>query len=190
MRQGPFDRTSAELLELLLPHVQSALRTRRMLAAAAGRAARAEAALDAVVTPTFLLNAQNRVVYRNCAGEALLAAADGLEIRGQRLVAGDRRSNEALQSAIHAATMAGSALPSRPLGAVALIRPSGKQCLRAIVSPLRVASELLPWVQLKAILHKTGVGRQSELLRLLMSLPRRYSGATAAAARRRHPDEW
>jgi DNA-binding CsgD family transcriptional regulator len=229
LRQGPFDRASTALLELLLPHVQSALRTRRVLAAAADRAARAEAALDAVATPTFLLNVHSRVVHRNAAAEALLAAADGLAIRERRLAARDPRSHEALQAAIHAAVRAGSALPSRPPGAVAIARPSGKQPLQAIISPLRLSGELLPAhalvlvadpertydlpgdvlktlygltpseaeianallagrsvaeiaelrrvtegtlrVQLKTILHKTGVRRQGELLRLLMSLP-------------------
>jgi DNA-binding CsgD family transcriptional regulator/PAS domain-containing protein len=240
LRQGPFDQSSAQLLELLLPHVQSALRTRRVLAAAGDRAARAEAALDAVATPTFLLDARSRVVHHNAAAEALLASADGLALRERSLVARDPRSHEALQAAIHAAVTAGSALPSRPSGAVAIARPSGRHHLQAIVSPLRISGELLPAhalvlvadpertgdlpgdvlrtlygltpseaeianallsgrsvaeiaqlrrvtegtlrVQLKTLLHKTGARRQGELLRLLMSLPRRASEAPDISA--------
>lgn len=229
-QQKPFDRLSTELFELLLPHIQTALKTRRALALANVRSLRAEMALDSAADACFILNGGGKVVHFNRAAEILIQLQDGLSIKKDKLSTADTATQNALQTLIASAASASGALLSQPGGTMALLRPSGKQPFYAAVSPLRlpimtapahvlvvvtdpevsasfpdvilktlfgltsaetqIANALLTGlsveeiaelrsvtpgtlrVQLKAIFQKTNTRRQSELVRLLRSLPR------------------
>lgn len=229
-QQKPFTQSSLELLELLLPHVQAALKTRRTLALLNVRSSRAEAALDSAAGPCFILNAAGKVVHHNRAADLLLEVQDGLSIRQERLITQDATTQNRLQALIASAASASGALLSQPGGSMALPRPSGKRPFYAAVLPFRlpimtapthvlvvvadpeascsfpdiilkslfgltpaeteIANALLAGlsvdeiaelrsvtpgtlrVQLKAIFQKTNTRRQSELVRLIQSLPR------------------
>lgn len=230
VRQKPFDRSSERFLELLLPHLQSALRTRRALTACITRARLSERALDASRTATIILDAHARIVHCNAAAAELLRQGDGIVARGGGVAASDHTHNGRLRALIATASAAGGGTPFRPGGAMTLPRSSRKRPLYILVSPLRVDEALIPAhvlvqvgdperqttlpghvlrplyqltpseaeianalvagrsvdeiaelrgvtsgtvrIQLKTILQKTGARRQSELMRLLLSIPR------------------
>lgn len=124
-----------ELLRLLMPHVQTALRVRQMIGEADMRANTAEALLDASPTASLLLDASGDVLYANAAAQAMVEEADGLRLVGGRLapVAGRHRQTlEALVASAVKGTESG--------GAVALDRRSGKRALQVLVSAFHSGS--------------------------------------------------
>ena len=227
-QQKPFDRDTVQFLNMLLPHLQAALRMRHVLGTANGRVACAEAALDTSPAASFILNASGQVKHLNKAAEVLIRTRDGVALLKDRLIATELLAQTRLQELIEfAATVSGAGL-SFPGGAVLLPRASGKRPLHALVMPLRlpadspahvlmrvtdpeapashsaailasfygftraetdIANSLLAGLsieeiaalrevsagtvrqQVKSILNKTGASRQSELIRLLMTLP-------------------
>jgi DNA-binding CsgD family transcriptional regulator len=229
--QGPMDAESVRLLELLIPHLQSALEIRHALGITHQRLAGAEAIANASSTAAFILNRRGYVVHRNAAASALLAEEGLLTIEDGALVAADGASRLELQ-AIITKTCTRSVAPSDTwqTNAIALSCPDGQRSLQLLATPLPIApgvssgAEVLLLVtnpgkqvsfpdgiltelyaltfseveiangllmgyslheiaslrhvstgtvrnQLKTILSKTGTVRQSDLVRLLMSLP-------------------
>jgi len=136
--QKPFEPSDLEFLELLFPHIQAALNTRRALLQLDARAARADAVLDVAPGAVFILDSRGKVVQRNLAAESLLSLRDGLSTRQDRLVAGHAPTHAQLQALITSAVGAGSATLSHPGGAIAVPRPSGKRPFYAAVFPLRL----------------------------------------------------
>lgn len=86
---------------MLLPHVAAAIRLQAKLEGY-GRSV-ALGALEAVAMPAFLLSATGRLVALTTAAEAVVAEAGILRLRGRKIDAVDRRSNERLQAAIRLA---------------------------------------------------------------------------------------
>jgi DNA-binding CsgD family transcriptional regulator/PAS domain-containing protein len=80
LEQGPMHRDANRLLEMLLPHVRSAMEIRYALGAVEARAKGAEAMADASRTATFLLTGRGEVVHRNAAAAELLERRDGLAL--------------------------------------------------------------------------------------------------------------
>ncbi|HEX4024282.1 MAG TPA: hypothetical protein VHX52_06195 [Steroidobacteraceae bacterium] len=229
LQQKPFDAESVQLLNLLLPHIQSALRTQHVLAASTARAGRAESVLDTVAAAAFILNGRGRIVHQNLAAESLLRLQDGLGAREKQLYAAEPLIHGKLQALIASAAAASGATLCQPGGVIGLPRPSGKRSFQVMVLPLRlpgafvaahvlvlvgdpdqapnfseavlggfygltraeveIANALLSGrtveqiadkrgvtdgtlrVQLKTIFQKTDTRRQSDLLKLLLSLP-------------------
>lgn len=232
-QQEPFEKSTLELLKLLLPHIQAALKTRRALALANVRASRSEAALDAAASACFILHSSGKVLHLNQSAEELIQRQVGLKLVQNRLVANETVQNRALQALVASAASAGGAAPAQPGGMLALHRAAGQRPLYVTVLPLRlpvatapthvlvlvtdpestanypeamlkelfgltpaeaeIANALLAGfsvdeiaelrrvtpgtlrIQLKTIFQKTNTRRQSELIRLLQSLPRPLS---------------
>lgn len=231
-RQGEMPKESDKLLQLLIPHLRSALAMSHALQAARERGLLVEAALGATPTAVILLGADRCLLHMNEAAERLARGQDGVRFQRNRLVASDTSRQNRLEALIALASAASGAAPAQPGGAISLPRPSGKRPLQALVSPLRLATqgqspsarvlvlitdpeasvdvprEILSvlygltssevevangllaglsleqiaavrevsWgtvrTQIKSLMHKTGTRRQSELIRLLLSLPK------------------
>jgi DNA-binding CsgD family transcriptional regulator/PAS domain-containing protein len=229
--EGYLNADSVRLLEMLFPHVQSAMEIRQALGTAEARATGAEAMADASTTPTFLLSTQGAIQHCNEAARELLAAGDGLVQRNGFLRAADAKGREPLQNLLKSVGAAGFSRPAfLPARALSLNRISGLKPLQLLASPVpherdagpdatllllvtdpekpiylrddlmrdhyslttaetEIANGLLTGYsldeiaalrhvsvgtvryQLKSIFGKTGTGRQSELVRLLMNLP-------------------
>ena len=108
--QKPFEKSAVALLNLLLPHVQAALKMRRALAQTNVRSGRAEAALNASNAACFILNGGGRVVHCNQAAETVLRLQDGLMVKEQKLtVVNDPGAQAELQALVAAAYSAGGA---------------------------------------------------------------------------------
>lgn len=229
--EGPIDADSKRLLELLIPHIQTALETRRVLGITQHRLASAEAIANASPTATFVLSREGKVHHLNTAAEALVREGDGLTITNGRLTARDAQAMEALTKLqCDVAMPAVSSLGKQPVHCIALRRTTEKRPLQVIATPLpevhrdssnadlllmvtdperpsnfpddllRALYHLTPTEievanglmlgyspeeiaclrrvstgtvrqQVKCMLGKTGVSRQSDMVRLLMTLP-------------------
>jgi DNA-binding CsgD family transcriptional regulator len=124
-----------ELLGLLMPHLQNALRIHHALGLCESRARNAEAMLNASATASILLDGTGRVIHMNEAARNISIANDGFAVRVDRIVPTDtsRRSEfSALVNACTAADMVHSG------GALALGRAFGKRPLQLLVTPVRL----------------------------------------------------
>lgn len=229
--EGPVNADSRRLLELLIPHVQTALEVRRVLGVTEQRLAGAEAMANASPTATFVLTRQGGIQHWNSAAEILVRSGDGLALADGCLAACDSEGGAALAKLFHNAALPSSSFSeSQPSHFLSLSRPSRKRPLQLIVTPLpethrhRSKADLLLLVtdperpsnfpddalralydltpaetevangllmgysaeeiaclrqvsastirqQVKSMLNKTGTSRQSDMIRLLMTLP-------------------
>ena len=129
LRFGAFDTEDVGLLRLLMPHLRSALRTRRRLVSVAAEREAAVAAFDRLTQGVLVLDGDGQVLHANPPAEAILRAADGLVAVQGRLRAAGRRDDAALQHALaEAATEGGRTL--------AIGRSSGRAALVVAVQPL------------------------------------------------------
>jgi DNA-binding CsgD family transcriptional regulator len=131
-----------ELLELLLPHLQNAVRIRQTLGDAETRALNAEAALDASAAGSVLLDAQGRILHINRAAQQMALAEDAFRIHINRIVPvapGVRAAFENLVAT--AASTLHDAVSLDPGGALSLPRRGGKPPLNLLVAPLRLPQQ-------------------------------------------------
>lgn len=125
------------LLNLLMPHLQNAVKIRRTLGIAVSRARNAESILDASETVSILLNASGRVLYMNRAAQQLALAEDGLVIHDDRIVLTDRSRRSQFEHLVTEVTANG--LQSHG-GAILTDRPNRRGALQILVTPLRLAT--------------------------------------------------
>ena len=78
--EGSISTDARRFLELLIPHVQTALRVHRALGTAEQRLASAEAMANASPTATFVLTRDGRIQHWNTTAESLLRGSDILTV--------------------------------------------------------------------------------------------------------------
>jgi DNA-binding CsgD family transcriptional regulator/PAS domain-containing protein len=229
--EGPIYAAGRQLMELLIPHVQIALKIRRALGAADERIADAEAMANASRTATFVLTRDGHVQHWNTAAAALLCDESILAVRNGRLTGGNAQASASLARLFEDAVS-----PSYSISApkthhvLSLRRESDNRSLQLLVTSLpeshraRSQADLLLMVsdpekpacfpddilhtlygltpaetevangllmgysaeeigclrrvststvrqQIKSMLSKTGTSRQSDMVRLFMTLP-------------------
>lgn len=81
--EGYYAAKEQQALRLALPHLERALRVRRLFSAAAESGARRQAMLDALPVAAFLVDSRCRILERNRAAEEL--ASKGRLVRGEHL---------------------------------------------------------------------------------------------------------
>lgn len=134
---GPVDSDSRRLLELLIPHVQTALETRRVLGLTEQRLASAEAMANASATATFVLTSKGGIEHLNTAAEFLIGSNDGLTVSDDRLAACGTQANASLGRLLQEVSSPSfSVSDSQPSHFLSLERPSGKRPLQLIATPL------------------------------------------------------
>jgi DNA-binding CsgD family transcriptional regulator/PAS domain-containing protein len=244
--EGPISPDARKLMELLIPHVQTALKITRALGKAEQRLASAEAMANASPTATFVLASDGHVQHCNTAAESLIGGNESLTITNGNLSAlqpEDRDGltrllrnaaspaySQSVDSQSRASQSPDSPSKSSPCNVLTLHRSLGKRPLQLLAAPLpeaqrqRSRADLLLLVsdpekpisfpddilhvlysltpaetevangllmgyspediaclrrisastvrqQIKSMLNKTGTTRQSEMVRLLMTLP-------------------
>ena len=125
----------SELLQLLLPHLQTALEIQRRLNAAEDRASSAEAVLDASTAASFVLDSAGRVLYTNSVGRRLIADGVSLTVRNERLMLNDFARQAQFRFLLTACVNLNQTSAG---GALALDRMPGLRPLQLLVSPLRL----------------------------------------------------
>jgi DNA-binding CsgD family transcriptional regulator len=231
-KYGPMDSASIHLLDMLIPHVQTALRLRTKIAACNASDLFSETTLDAMSIAAFLVTGKGRVRHMNQRAAAYLQSGDGLLLAGGRLAAESSNESAQLESLIAGATSSGrNSLEAVPGGAIRISRSCIHSTLQVTVLPApennqiidgdscalvfvsdpsspprprttlirqlygltpaesRLADLLMEGLEvrdvaerlrmtvgtarfhLKRVLEKTGTHRQTELMRLMLSLP-------------------
>jgi DNA-binding CsgD family transcriptional regulator/PAS domain-containing protein len=135
--EGPMATDSMRLLELLIPHVQTALEVRRVLGATQQRLASAEAMANASSTATFVLNRHGNIVHSNTAAQSLVRDEDGLMIVKDRLTACEHQSSADLSKLLREVSSPSCSL-SRDESSrfIALQRTSSMRPLQAMATSL------------------------------------------------------
>lgn len=135
--EGPMSPEGNRLLELLIPHLQSALEIRQVLGVAQQRVAGAEVMADASPTAAFLLTPRGEIRHCNEAAKSLLRAGDGLMQSNGTLRSADARAREPLRKLLQNASTVGFSQPACfPAQALSLNRISGLRPLQLLVSPV------------------------------------------------------
>lgn len=142
--QKPFEKSSKELMQLLFPHIKTALKTRSALALSSVRAERAETALNASTQACFILNPAGKIVHANARAEALLRLHDGVDSLKHSLVFANTADQNRFRACFTAAVDAAGAIASEPGGGLTISRPSGKRPFYCSVLPLRLPNQSAP----------------------------------------------
>jgi len=133
--EGPMGADGDRLLELLVPHIQSALEIRHALGVGRQKLAGVQTMADASPTATFFLNPKGKIEHSNEAAKAMLRLRAGLAESNGILRATEPASREALRSLIRSAHLEGYARhTSSPPKALSLNRGSGRKPLQLLAS--------------------------------------------------------
>jgi DNA-binding CsgD family transcriptional regulator/PAS domain-containing protein len=124
-----------ELLTLLMPHLQNALRIRHALGFAENRAHSAEAMLNASSTASILLDGAARVIHMNDAAQQMVAASDGLFVRVDVIAPTESSRRAEFSALVHACT---SGELGQAGGALSLGRSMQRRPIQVLVTPVRV----------------------------------------------------
>jgi DNA-binding CsgD family transcriptional regulator len=124
-----------ELLTLLMPHLQNALRIRHALGFAENRARSADAMLNASSTASILLDGAARVIHMNDAAQQMVAASDGLCVRVDLIAPTDSARRAEFSALVKACT---SGELGQAGGALALARSKQKRPIQVLVTPVRL----------------------------------------------------
>ena len=135
--EGSLDSESVLLLELLVPHIRSAMEVRYALGTAGLRAAAAESIADASGTPALLLTERGEIFHLNAAARELLRKGDGLIERNNVLCVVMGTMRKRLAGLLREANGRGGALGGIPAAKpLSIERPSGRRALQLLASPV------------------------------------------------------
>lgn len=136
-QQGPMDCASIQLLETLIPHVQTALQLRMKVMGCNLSNLFAEAALDAMSIAAFLVTSRGRVHHMNQLAAAYVRSGDCLVLQDGRLTASDSHASAELELLIAAAAASGRNCPkAAPGGGIRLSRRFTQTMLQVSVIPV------------------------------------------------------
>lgn len=179
--ESAFEADAGNLMQLLVPHLQRAQRTGRMLGQLDMRAQSAFAAIDAMSFGIVMFSSHGTVLHLNPAAAAIMSERDGLTVvRGRLRMARDGDSSR-LASLIARASPGGGS--GRPVGGALLLhRPSGKRPLQLAVSPLSDRSVQLLGSDANATAMCLISGHETQMADASQLLPQLY-GLTPAETR-------
>ncbi len=124
------------MLQVLTPHLVTALRVGYKLAAADLCAMGAGAALDRLDAGVILVDAAARILFANQTAEAIIAGNDGLGIDRDGVCAGSRRATWVLRRLIVSCADV-SLVNGGPGGSMEIPRAEGGSPLHVVVAPFR-----------------------------------------------------
>lgn len=126
-KQGAMDVESQRLLELLLPHLQMALRLRGEVMAWDAAQVFSEIALDAMAVAALLVTGNGRVIHMNGRAGKYLGRGEGLELRSGRLAAGNSEETAQLEHLLRAATSGVRSVEELPPGGAMRVLRAGER---------------------------------------------------------------
>lgn len=156
--QGHVEAGDVDLFKLLKPHLARAVFLADQLGTLRTRQRFSLAVIEALPQAVLALDGQGRLLFANPAGHQLLVAADGIAIRGGRVVTAAPRDQRLLDNAMSRA-IGDLALPAG--GWAKISRPSGCLPYVAFVAPLHGAEQDQQMTEAAArllvIVHDPGV---------------------------------
>jgi DNA-binding CsgD family transcriptional regulator/PAS domain-containing protein len=135
-RAGMFDADCIAVIERIMPHLRHSYRVRHAMEKAEQQCRTLRETLHALPNPVLILDGDARIQFANRAAAMLLAARDGLCLRGGQVMAADRRQQgqfaEALARALRMCKSTEGAAPGPcPLG-----RPRSERPLILTFAPI------------------------------------------------------
>lgn len=134
--EDDFGREELVKLAEIVPHLQTALYTRRKLLDLESRVSDMETALDALSTALVLVDAAYKIFFANRNARAILACRDGLMSDGGRLMAQDSTECAALRGVLAGAINFGTG-KTAPNPRATLISRARKRSLQLVAVPCR-----------------------------------------------------
>jgi DNA-binding CsgD family transcriptional regulator/PAS domain-containing protein len=134
--EDEFDSEELDHLAQIVPHLQTALYTRRKLLELESRASDMETALDALSTALVLVSATDKILFANRNARAILGCRDGLISDGGRLMAQDTTECAALRAVLAGAISFGTG-KAAPKPQAMLISRVTKRPLQLVAVPCR-----------------------------------------------------
>ncbi|MBN9562421.1 MAG: hypothetical protein J0H14_17095 [Alphaproteobacteria bacterium] len=185
-KAGVMSPEQLDMLRLLVPHLQRAIRVHQELSTARVGLHGALAGFERLATAALIVDQAARVLFANAAAEQLLRGNDGL--RGGRngvLRAGTPPVTERLHALIAGAARTAGLRGADPGGTLPLPRREGRP-LVALVSPLRTEPAGLGFAPLAALVLARDPDRapavDTEALRALYGLTRAEAAVVAELA--------
>ncbi|WP_353641209.1 helix-turn-helix transcriptional regulator [Mesorhizobium sp. WSM2239] len=131
-----FEAQDVAAMQVLVPHLVTALHVARRLAAADLRTTGASAALDRLDAGVILVDAAARILFANQTAEAILAGNDGVGIDREGIGACSNRANQVLRQLIARCADITTA-NGEPGGSMEIPRVEGRRPVRVVVAPFR-----------------------------------------------------
>jgi DNA-binding CsgD family transcriptional regulator len=138
----PRDSAVLDTIRLLVPHLKSALRTRRHLCALERQTKDFSSALDLLEFGILLLDEKGRSLFINKAAKEICDRKDGLVFRDGRLWAESPSESRRLRSLIDRAVQTGTGRETFAGGALSISRLA-QNPLQILVSPFTARTHLL-----------------------------------------------
>ena len=132
--EGLFEEDDLRVVKTLVPHLQNALTTRRLLQSVEVRLSNLENALDLLQTALVLLDASKKVVFVNRAARIMLDECTALCFHGSKLVPKNAAESARLQELIAKAILTGNGMAVHGVGVMQIFR-TGQRPLNLLVSP-------------------------------------------------------
>jgi len=141
-KQGPMNSDSIHLLEMLLPHIQTALRLRTKVRGCDESELFSETALNSMSIATLLVSGNGRVRQMNQNAAVCLQSGDGLLLQDGKLTANDLYERAQLESLISAAASGGNRSEGALGGAIKISRVRAPDTLHVTVIPTPQESQI------------------------------------------------
>jgi len=140
---GPLRDEDLEPVRSMVPHLQRALVIHSRVQSAEMRADAAEDALDRIFGGVILLDERGRSITTNRTAERVLAMNDGLVLDRDGPSASTPRQTGELRRALAGAAKTGASNGGDAGAVMRLRRPSGRQALEVVITPIRCESSPL-----------------------------------------------
>lgn len=137
---GEFDTADVQRCRLFMPHLRRAAQVTRHVEQSELRLAAFSSLMEQSPTGVLLLGPAGRIVFANRAARAMAETADAFLLRGERIEAVERQSQQALQRLIAGATGRAARVDAARGGVIRLPRKSGKAHLALVAAPLGSAT--------------------------------------------------
>jgi DNA-binding CsgD family transcriptional regulator len=141
-REAPIDREKIAILGFVMPHLQTALATRRQLIWLEARVSDMENSLNQLQSGLVLLNRAGKVVFANNTARSIFAEGDGIFLSRSTLKATSIVETSKLRDTIAKAAETANSKALIGGGAMPICR-SRKKPLHVLVSPFSLERELI-----------------------------------------------
>jgi DNA-binding CsgD family transcriptional regulator len=175
-KHGPMDAASGQLLEMLIPHVQTALKLRTKVAACDASTVFSEAALDAMSIAALLVTDKGYVRHMNTLAVRCLKAGDGVRLQDGRVVATDSKYSAQFELLLDGGAGMGSAVAG---GAIQISRKRAVAPLHVTAVPVPQKNRIANGDRLAIVF----IGDRLQLPKSRLALMRQMYGLSPAEAR-------
>jgi len=176
---GYFESHEMELLGLLIPHMQRAIQTNRLLSQLEDKANATSNTLNELSLGIILVDAFGTPLFVNQYAEKLICEGSGLSIKRQTLLASNPTDTLVLQKLIHNASQS----TQKTGGAIAINSPGSMRPLSILVTPISNETSLSLGIDSSRATAALFIGIGGKQRNFSLEILSSYYGLTPAEAR-------